>query len=203
MVTAGSHQGGALQDEPLQDEPLADEPSEQTVVASDVVFEGAVWNVRRDRIDYGGDEIVREYVAHTGAVAVLALDDAGRMLVIKQYRHPIAMRDWELPAGLLDVEGEDPLVAAQRELAEETDLAAREWSPLVEFFTSPGGSDETVRVYLARGVGPVSHDFERAGEEADLELRWVSVESVLTAIKAGRVRNGILVTATLALVAGG
>ncbi|MCW4384161.1 NUDIX hydrolase [Salinibacterium sp. SYSU T00001] len=177
---------------------LADEPSPQRVLESEVAFDGAVWNVRRDRFVYGDGEIVREYVAHTGAVAVLAVDEDGRMLLLKQYRHPIATRDWELPAGLLDVEGEDPLEAAKRELEEEADLAAREWSPLIEFFTSPGGSDELLRVYLARGLEPVNHDFEREGEEADMELRWEPVEAVLEAIRAGRVRNGILVTATLA-----
>lgn len=181
---------------------LADEPAPQTILASDVVFEGAVWDVRRDRFSYGDGEIVREYVAHTGAVAVLALDEHERMLVIKQYRHPIATRDWELPAGLLDQEGEDPLEAAKRELEEEVDLSAREWSPLLEFFTSPGGSDELLRVYLARGLETVTHDFERGDEEADMELRWVAIDEVLDAIRAGRVRNGILVAATLALAAG-
>jgi 8-oxo-dGTP pyrophosphatase MutT (NUDIX family) len=178
---------------------LADEPSPQRVVRSDVVFDGAVWNVQRDRFAYGDTEIVREYVAHTGAVAVLALDDDGRMLLIKQYRHPIAMRDWELPAGLLDIEGEDPLVAAQRELAEEVDLQATEWTPLIELFTSPGGSDELVRVYLARGLSTIEHDFERDAEEADMESRWVPVEGVLDAIRAGRIRNGILLAAAFAL----
>lgn len=180
-------------------EPLADEPSPQEVLVSDTVFDGAVWSVKRDRLKYGDGEIVREYVAHTGAVAVLALDDEGRMLLVKQYRHPIATRDWELPAGLLDVDGEDALDAAKRELEEEVDLAAREWEPLVEFFTSPGGSDELLRVYVARGLEPVTHHFEREGEEADMELRWVSLDTVLDAISAGRVRNGILVTAALAL----
>lgn len=178
---------------------LADEPSPQRVVSSDVVFDGAVWNVHRDRFEYGDTEIVREYVAHTGAVAVVALDDEGRMLLIKQYRHPIAARDWELPAGLLDIAGEDPLEAAKRELAEEVDLEASRWSPLVEIFTSPGGSDELVRIYLARGLSEASHDFTRDAEEADMELRWVTVDNVLAAIRAGRVRNGILVAAAFAV----
>lgn len=179
--------------------PLADEPSPQRVLASDVAFDGVVWDVRRDRFAYGDAEITREYVAHTGAVAVLALDDDGRMLLIKQYRHPIRMRDWELPAGLLDVEGEDPLEAAKRELGEEVDLQASEWTPLIELFTSPGGSDELVRVYLARGLTAVEHDFERTAEEADMESRWVAVEDVLAAIRAGRLRNGILLAAAFAV----
>ena len=107
---------------PADGAPLADEPASPTVTSSEVVFEGAVWNVKRDTVDYNGSPMVREYVAHTGAVAVLAVDADERVLVIKQYRHPIRSRDWELPAGLLDAEGESKLDAAKRELAEEVDL---------------------------------------------------------------------------------
>lgn len=180
---------------------LADEPSSERVMSSDVVFDGAVWQVKRDRVRYRDGEIVREYVAHTGAVAVLALDEEGRMLLLKQYRHPIASRDWELPAGLLDVVGEDPLEAARRELAEEADLEASEWSPLIELHTSPGGSDELVRVYVARGLRPVPHDFVRDGEEADMEVLWAPVAAVRDAVLDGRLRNGILISSTLAISA--
>lgn len=180
---------------------LADEPAEFAVVESETMFSGRVWDVRRDRIAYGDAEIVREYVDHTGAVAVAAIDDRGRILVIRQYRHPIAMREWELPAGLLDIPGEDPLAAAQRELAEEVDLVADEWAPLVEFFTSPGGSNELLRVYRARGVRATPEAFVRGEEEADIETRWVELDELLDAVKAGRVRNGILVTAALSLAA--
>lgn len=180
---------------------LTDELSPQKVLESTRVFEGAVWNVRRDRVQYGDGEIVREFVEHTGAVAVLALDEHGRVLLIQQYRHPLGARDWELPAGLLDMENEAPLAAAKRELAEEVDLAAEEWSLLAEFFTSPGGSDELIQVYLARGLSAVAHDFERSDEEADIEVRWVALPELLEAISEHRVRNGILVTAALALAA--
>lgn len=180
---------------------LADEVSAHPVLESETMFSGRVWDVRRDRIAYGDSEIVREYLDHTGAVAVAAIDDRGRILVIRQYRHPIGMRDWELPAGLLDIEGEDPLVAAQRELAEEVDLVADEWAPLVEFFTSPGGSNELLRVYRATGVRAAPETFARGEEEADIETRWVELDELLDAVKAGRVRNGILVTAALSLAA--
>jgi len=179
--------------------PLADLPAPQRVIDSDVVFDGRVWDVRRERFSYGDGEIVREFVDHTGAVAVLAVDDDGRVLVIRQYRHPIATRDWELPAGLLDVPGEDPLEAAKRELAEEADLEAREWSLLTEFFTSPGGSNELLRVYLAKGLAALPTAFDRSEEEADIEVRWVALDELLEAVSARRVRNGILVTAALAL----
>lgn len=180
---------------------LADEPTVLEVLESAEVFDGAVWSVRRDRIAYGAGEMVREYVEHTGAVAVVARDDDGRVLLIKQYRHPIAARDWELPAGLLDVDGEDPVAAAKRELEEEVDLSAREWSLLCEFYTSPGGSSELLRVYLATGLARVEHGFEREHEEADMEQRWVTLPELLQAVREHRVRNGILVTAALTLAA--
>ena len=111
-----------------------------------------MWDVVSDRFAYNHGEILREYVDHTGAVAVLACDEQDRVLLIKQYRHPIGLRDWEIPAGLLDIRDETPLACAQRELAEEADLAADRWHLLTEFFSSPGGSNEAIRVYLARGL---------------------------------------------------
>ena len=143
---------------------LRDDPTAVEVTRSETVYEGRVWNIRRDEVAYNGDTIVREYTDHPGAVAVLALDDEDRMLLIKQYRHPVRTREWEIPAGLLDVSGEDVLAAAQRELAEEADLVADHWDVLAEFFTSPGGSDEAIRIYLARGLAPADETFAREAE---------------------------------------
>lgn len=187
--------------EDLGEDLLADESVTMPVTDSAVVFDGAISSVVRESFRYGDEIVTREFVEHPGAVAVLALDEAQRVLLIKQYRHAIGAREWELPAGLLDEPGEDPLAAAKRELAEETDLAAAEWSLLSEFYTSPGGSSELLRVYLARGLSPVVHDFERTAEEADLELRWVDLAEVVAAALDTRLRNGILVTAVLALSA--
>lgn len=178
-------------------EPLKDEEFTAQVVESSLAFEGAVWDVVRDRIRFGDDELVREFQKHPGAVAVFAQDDAGRVLLIKQYRHPIGYRDWELPAGLLDVDGEDPLAAAKRELAEEVDLHAAEWSHLCEFFSSPGGSSELITVYRASGLSPSGEKFARSAEESQIELRWEPFEDVLAAVLDGRVRNAILVSAIL------
>src|SRR5690606_24786095 len=144
---------------------LRDEPFEPRVLQSDLVYKGWVWDVRSDRVAYGDGEIVREYVAHTGAVAVVAIDDAGRVLLIQQYRHPIRHRDWELPAGLLDIDGEEPLVAAQRELAEEADLVAAHWEPLVTVWTTPGGNDEMIHVFLATGISQAAQAHAREDEE--------------------------------------
>ncbi|RUQ03085.1 NUDIX hydrolase [Curtobacterium sp. HSID17257] len=143
--------------------------------------------------------MVREYIDHTGAVAVFAEDDEGRVLVIQQYRHPVQLRDWELPAGLLDHEGEDHLTAAQRELGEEADLEADHWEPLVRYNTSSGGSDEFIQVYRARGVRATASAFEREAEEADIVTRWVPRAELVEGILAGRLRNSALVVATLAV----
>ncbi len=179
-------------------EPLRDEAAEAEVTRSETAYHGRVWNIRRDEVVYDGQTIVREYMDHTGAVSILALDDDDRVLLIKQYRHPIRARDWEIPAGLLDVVDEDALAAAQRELAEEADLVAARWDVLAEFHTTPGGSDEAIRVYLARDLAPAAERFEREAEEADIEVRWEPLDEVVTAVLERRVHNPSLVVATLA-----
>ena len=113
-------------------------------------------------------------------------------------RHPIRSRDWEIPAGLLDIEGESPLETARRELGEEVDLAASDWQPLVSIFTTPGGNDEVVHVFLARGLSPMSEAHARADEEADIRIEWVPLADAVTAVLEGRMRNGILATGVLA-----
>lgn len=179
---------------------LVDERSAVTVLSSEVEFHGHVWDVRRDRFEYGSAAITREYVDHTGAVAILALDDEDRAMLIRQYRHPIARRDWEIPAGLLDIDGEDPLVAARRELAEEVDLEASEWWLLSDIFTSPGGSSEAIRIYLARGLTTTAA-FDRTEEEAELETRWVNLDDAVDAVLERRLGNSILSIAVLAAYA--
>jgi 8-oxo-dGDP phosphatase len=191
---------GALRERMLT-EPIADIPEHADVLDTEVAFQGRVWNIRTDRVRLGEAEFVRDYVDHTGAVAVAALDDDGRLLLINQYRHPIRSRDWELPAGLLDVAGEDPLAAAQRELAEEADLQAEEWEPLVRFASSPGGSDETLTLFVARGLSPVDSGFRRTDEEAEIVPRWVPLDEVVAAILDGRLHNGTLQVGALALAA--
>lgn len=181
----------------MPESPLADEPLNVEVLRSEHAFEGRVWSVRRDAFRYGGTEITREYLDHPGAVAVLAVDDQDRVLLIQQYRHPIRMRDWELPAGLLDVDGEPELEAAQRELAEEADLRADHWERLAFFHTSPGGSDESLTVFLATGVGDAGEVFARSEEEADILVRWVPFAEVLEAVLTGQLTNAILQIAVL------
>lgn len=181
---------------------LADDRFPVTVLSSERVFDGHVWDIRRDRFEYGGGTISREYMDHTGAVAILALDDDGRVLLIKQYRHPIGARDWEIPAGLLDDPGESPLVAARRELAEEADLVAARWDLLCDFDSSPGGSNEAIRVYLARGLSASEAVFDRVEEESEIEARWVLLDDAVDAVLQRTVANAILSIAVLSAQAG-
>jgi 8-oxo-dGTP pyrophosphatase MutT (NUDIX family) len=181
----------------VAEEALCDDAFSPEITASETVFDGAIWDVRRETFRYNDDEIVREYIDHPGAVAVLALDDDDRVLLIKQYRHPVRHRDWEIPAGLLDIRGEAPLDAAKRELAEEADLQAGEWNVLGEFYTSPGGSDEAIRIYLARSVRPTAEAFPRSDEEADIEVRWVPLDDVVESVLARRVQNPSLIVGVL------
>ena len=177
---------------------LRDEPVENEVVRSDLVYRGRVWDVRNDTVRYGDGEIVRQYVAHPGAAAVVALDDDDRVLLIQQYRHPIRRRDWEVPAGLLDIAGETPLETAVRELAEEADLEASSWEPLVSIFTTPGGNDEIVHLFLARGLTPIAQAHAREAEEADIRIEWLPIRDAVAGVLEGRLSNGILAVGVLA-----
>jgi len=179
-------------------EALRDEPFESEIVDSELVYEGRVWDVRSDTLRYGGDEIVRQYVDHPGASAIVAVDDEQRVLLIQQYRHPIRHRDWEIPAGLLDIAGESPLETAQRELVEEADLTAAQWEPLLSVFTTPGGNDEVVHIFLARGLSEVGEAHAREAEEADIRIEWIPLADAVTGVLAGRLRNGILALGILA-----
>ncbi len=180
---------------------LADEPAQVAVLESELLVRGHVWDVRRDRFQFGDTELVRDYLDHPGAVAVLALDADDRVLLIQQYRHAIAHRDWEIPAGLMDLPGEAGVVAAQRELAEEADLQASEWGILLDLFLSPGGTSEAMRIFLARGVSPAVHDFVRSEEEAELVPHWVPLDDAVAAALEGRIQNSVTVSAVLAAAA--
>lgn len=184
--------------------PVVDALAPRPVVETTVVHEGRVFDLRSDVVDLGdGGRVTREYLDHPGAVAIVALDADERVLLLRQYRHPVRRELWEVPAGLLDVVGEDGRVAAARELAEEADLRAARWDVLVDYFTTPGGSNEALRVFLARDLSPVPDDerFEREAEELDMELRWVPLDDALAAVLGGALHNpsavvGILAAAT-------
>lgn len=171
---------------------LRDEPLDVDVKRSETVYHGYVWDVREDTFRYRNAALVRHYLDHTGAVAVVAVDEDDRVLLIQQYRHPIGMRDWEIPAGLLDVEGEDPRATAERELAEEADLVADTWEELGTFAPSPGGSSELIHVFLATGLRPTGEQFDRRDEEADIRAEWVPLADAVRAVSEGRFHNAMM-----------
>lgn len=181
--------------------PLADVRDPRPVTASETVFTGRVWDVVRESVDLGeGGTVVREFQRHPGAVGVLALDGRDRVLLLRQYRHPVRHALWELPAGLLDVAGEDPRAAAVRELAEEADLVAGTWHVLLDWFNSPGGSDEAFRLFLARDLTPVpeAERHVRGEEELGMPVRWVDLDDARDAVLAGGLHNPTAVTGVLA-----
>ncbi len=183
---------------------LRDVHRPRPVTSTEVVLDGMVWDVVRDTVDLGEAGVVqREYVRHPGAVGVLALDEQDRVLMVRQYRHPVGYELWELPAGLLDLDGEEPVAAARRELEEEADLRAERWDTLVDWFNSPGGLDEAIRVYLARGLSQVPHGerFEREHEEAGMPVAWIPLDEARDAVLGGRLHNPTAVVGILAACA--
>lgn len=176
---------------------LQDESFPVEVTESSVVYAGHVWDVRSDTFLYNGHPTTRDYIDHPGAVAVVAVDEAQNVLLIQQYRHPLRQRNWEIPAGLLDVEGEEPVETAKRELAEEVDLVASTWDHLATIRTSPGGSDETVHLFLARGLAAAPEVHAREAEEADIRVEWVPLADAVAGVLGGRLHNAILALGVL------
>ncbi len=163
------------------------------------IYTGAVMALRSDEVVMpGGRVAVREILEHPGAVAIAALDPDDRLMMIHQYRHAVRRRLWELPAGLLDVQGEEPVITARRELAEEAGLAATDWSVLLDVVPSPGFSDESVRVYLARGLTDVGRPDLGDDEESDITVRWVSLPVAVRMVLSGTIVNGVTAAAVLA-----
>jgi 8-oxo-dGDP phosphatase len=169
------------------------------VVSTKDIHVGRVVGLRLDEVTMPGDgTAMREVVEHLGAVAVVALDDEDRVVLIHQYRHPVGRRLLELPAGLLDISGENPVDSAARELVEEADLAASEWSTLVDVAASPGFTDEVVRVFLARGLTPAGRTEPEGDEEADIVVSRIPLAEAVTKVFAGEIINASTVAGLLA-----
>lgn len=180
---------------------MRDERWRAPVSASEVVFAGRIFDVIRETFELGdAGTLTREWVRHSGAVAILALDPEDRVLLIRQYRHPAGAMEWELPAGLLDVAGEAPVAAARRELAEEADLVADTWHVLVDHLSSPGFTNEALRTFLARDLTPVPDQqrYTREAEELDMPTRWVPLDEALDAVLRGDLHNPSTVVGILA-----
>lgn len=173
---------------------IEDRHTPHTVTESTTAWSGRIVDMVEDHVVVveGEEPVVRQYTRHPGAVAVVAMrgeEGAEEILLLRQYRHPVNASLWEIPAGLLDIPGEESRVAAERELAEEADLKAARWDVLVDFFTSPGGSTEPLRVFLARDLETTETSFEREDEEATMEYAWVSLSDALDWVLAGRLHN--------------
>ena len=166
-------------------------------LASDVVYTGRVISVRRDIVAMpGGTSSQRDVVVHPGAVAVLAFQD-GQVLLVTQYRHPVGDRLDEIPAGLLDIDGEPAWVAARRELVEEAGYEAATWNVLIDLWTSPGMTDEAIRVYLARDLTPCVRDVQEH-EELEMTSHWRPLVDAVADALGGRLTNGVAVAGVLA-----
>jgi 8-oxo-dGTP pyrophosphatase MutT (NUDIX family) len=177
-----------------------DVPEHWPVTQSDVRLKQWLITVRSDRVQMPDNQSAeRTVVTHPGAVAILALDDADRVLMIRQYRHPVGYLLWEIPAGLRDVAGEPLVATARRELLEETGYRARQWHALVDTFTSPGFSSERVRIFLARGLQSAGDTgYEREHEEKFLTTGWVPLAEAARLALAGKLHNGETVAGVLA-----
>lgn len=176
-----------------------DQPAKLDITNRELVFSGRIWDVVREEFDYHGETLTREFVAHPGAVAVVAINEDREILLINQYRHPVRSYLWEIPAGLLDQPGESRLEAAKRELLEETGFVAEKWQELITFHTTPGGNDETITVFLASQVRHQGHDFELEGEETDMEVRWVRLDDALTSVLNSEMKSPTAVAGIMAL----
>jgi 8-oxo-dGTP pyrophosphatase MutT (NUDIX family) len=181
---------------------IRDEAASWPVTASTELDRGAMVRLREDMVRMPDGEVVaRDVLEHPGAVAVLALDTKERVLMIRQYRHPVGRLLWEIPAGLRDVAGEPLRVTAERELLEEAGYQAAEWRVLTDSYSSPGISTERIRIFLARGLVRVpesERSYVPEHEEAHLELAWVPLDRVAARILAGDLHNGVTALGILA-----
>jgi ADP-ribose pyrophosphatase len=176
-------------------------PHDHQVRARTERYAGPIFTVLTDDVSMpGGGSAKRDYLLHVGAVAVAALDADGRVVLVRQYRHAVGRRLWELPAGLMDVSGEDLATAAGRELTEEADLVAGRLDLLIDVHTSPGFSNEVVRVFLARDLSEVAADgrHDRQDEEADIEAAWFDLDKAVAMVFDGQISNGPTVAGLLA-----
>jgi len=171
-----------------------------TLVDNETVHVGGKWKVNVETIDIAGQRVKRDIVIHPGAVAILVLNDRDEVLLIRQYRQALGMFLFETPAGLLDIPNENPLDAAQRELAEEAGVRADRWDTLVDFYNSPGGSSEAIRIYLAREIAELSDGRVVTGEaeEIDLPCVWIPLERAVELVLGGDLGNPTAVVGILA-----
>ena len=173
-----------------------------TLISSRIAYEGPLFRVHQDKlIEPGGLHSERDVIRHNGSVVILAIDKSKSkkdpwIVMERQYRHAANQFLWELPAGKMDA-GEEPLAAAQRELAEETGYSAKKWKPLVEYWASPGFLGETMKVFLAEGL--VAGE-ARPEEDEKIDFRLVKLSEVLKMMKKGAIHDGKTLVSVLLYV---
>jgi ADP-ribose pyrophosphatase len=186
---------------------MNDEVESWPVDSSQEQYRDRLIAVRTDKVAMPGNTWAeRTVVEHPGAVGIVALDDANRILMIKQYRHPVGRMLWEVPAGLRDVPGEGPLITARRELLEEAGYRAGDWRVLADYYSSPGFSTERLRVFLARDLEEVPEEertFVLKDEEAALTRAWLPLPEAVAAVLSGDLHNGVAAIGILAVYAAG
>lgn len=181
---------------------IADSAQQWPVTSSVRRFDSSYLSVDEDAVeDPSGTQHSRVVVRPNGAVAIVAVDDADRVLLLEQFRHPVGRRMVELPAGTLDVAGESPVTTAQRELREEGDLDAAEWESLLRLTASPGYSSELWQVFSARNLSPapIGERNQREAEEADMQQIWVTVDEAIAAVMDARITDALTVSGLMAL----
>jgi 8-oxo-dGDP phosphatase len=175
-----------------------DQPVDIPANSSRLIHKGMVWDLVSDTFDFNGESLTREYVKHTGAVAVLTINDKDEVLLLKQYRRPVASFLMEFPAGLLDVPGEPKLECAKRELAEEANLQASNWEELISFHATPGGNSETITVFVAKGLSDANSDYVTSGEEKDMPQSWVPIRNALESVLSSEIKSPTAVVGIMA-----
>lgn len=181
--------------------PVGSDEAPYDVIDTREHFRGPVFTVVSDTVAMpDGQTAARDYVRHVGSVAAVAVDDQERVVLVRQYRHPLRQVLWELPAGLRDVDGEDPAVTAGRELAEEAGLVAQRWELLLTLHNSPGYSNEQILIYLARDLTEVDDGFafERVFEEATMTVHRVPLDEAIVMVDRGEITNATTVAGLLA-----
>ena len=177
-------------------------PNDQSVdiasIKKTMIHKGMVWDLVSDTFEFNGQRLTREYVDHTGAVAVLAFNEKEELLLMKQYRRPVGKFLMELPAGLLDVPGESLLDCAKRELAEEAGLDAAHWSELISFHTTPGGNTEVITVFVAKELSATKLVYEATGEEADMPKSWVPITEAVKLVLTSQIMSPSAVVGIMA-----
>jgi ADP-ribose pyrophosphatase len=193
LAAGTAEPGGPVTDHDLP--PLRDQRERWPAESSAELARGRLLRMVEDQVRMPDGTVAgREYIEHPGAVGIVALDEAGRVLLIRQYRHPPGALLWEIPAGLRDVRGEPLADTARRELLEETGYLADDWRVLADFYSSPGCSTERLRLFLARGLReapPEQRTYVPEHEEAFLTLRWVPLDEAVSAFLAGDLHNGV------------